>query len=501
MAISFTRYVDITSGVGAGAAVRERELIGRLFTDNNLLPTASFIEFESADEVGTYFNTTSEEYLRAVFYFGWISKNITSPQKISYARWVDTAVGSMIFGHPATYVLSTFTAITTGALNLTVGGHTHTLTAIDLSSAASLAAVAADMQTAIRAYSAGGAAWTAATVTYDATRKSFNFVSGTTGTDVISVAVAGSGTDLAGPLGWLTGAILSNGSGVESITDTLTASAAASNNFGSFLFTPTLTTDQITEAATWNNGQNNLFQYMVPGTSSTAAAISAAIFNLAGNAMTLAPLSTEYPEQAPMMMLAATDYTKRKSVQNYMYQIFALTPSVTNDADADTYDALRFNYYGQTQTAGQFIQFYQRGTLTGLPVNPVDQNVYANEQWLKDAIGSQILTLLLALSQVPANSYGRSQLLSTIQSVIDQAIFNGTISVGKPLSNAQKLYVTNATGSDTAWQQVQTIGYWLDCVIESFVTEDNRVEWKAVYTLIYSKDDVIRKVEGSDVLI
>lgn len=501
MAISFTRYVDITSGVGAGPAVAERELITRIFTTNPLLPPASFVEFENIEEVGDYFGTSSNEYLRAQFYFGWISKNITAPQKISFASYVDADRAAAIYGNPGTYSLANFTSITTGALLLTVGAAPeHTLTGINLSSAVSLAAVATLVQTAVRANTAGGADWTSATVSYDPTRKSFDFEGGTAGTEIIAVGTPGAGTDLAPVLGWTTGAIIAPGAPEETVTDALTDSAAASNNFGSFLFMPSLTTDQITQAATWNSGQNVLYQYLVPVTASNAAAVSAAIINFAGSAMTLSPLSSQYPEQVPGMILAATAYDRRNSVQNYMFQIFALTPSVATDEDADTYDALSVNYYGVTQTAGQLINFYQRGVLTGLPNNPLDQNVYANEQWLKDAIGSQIMTLLLALAQVPANSTGRSQLLAVIQSQIDLAVFNGTISVGKPLTIQQKLFITNATGDDAAWQQVQTQGYWIDCVIEPYV-EDGTTKYKAVYTLIYSKDDIIRKVEGTDILI
>jgi hypothetical protein len=184
-----------------------------------------------------------------------------------------------------------------------------------------------------------------------------------------------------------------------------------------------------------------------------------------------------------------------------MFQIFNVSPGVTNTTDSDTYDALRVNYYGRTQTAGQFLEFYQRGVLMGLAVNPVDMNVYANEQWLKDAAGAAIMELLLALAKVSANTKGRIQLMSQIQAVVDEALFNGTISVGKPFSNTQKLYISEITGDPEAWRQVQGIGYWLDCVMESYVTEDSRTEWKAVYTLVYSKDDIVRKVEGSHVLI
>lgn len=501
MAISFTRYVDIVSGVGAAESVKERELIARLVTDNVLVPPGTLVEFTTAADVGTYFGFSSNEYLRASFYFAWVSKNITQAQKIGFWRWVDTAQAGVIYGVKATYSLGTFTAVSSGHLNLTIGSHTHELTGINLSAAGSLATVAADLQTAIQAYSTGGADWTSATVTYDATAGRFILTGGVTGPEIMGIAAAASGTDLGPLLGWLAaGAIVGQGSAVETITETLTTSAATSNNFGSFLFMPSLDLTQITEAATWNNGQNVMFQYMVPVTSANAAATSAAIILLAGCAMTLSPIATEYPEMIPMMIMAATDYTARNSVQNYMFQIFAVTPSVTDDADADTYDAISVNYYGQTQTAGQFIQFYQLGVLTGTAQDPIDQNVYANEQWFKDAIGSQIMQLLLALGQVPANKTGQAMLLAVIQSQINQAIFNGTVSVGKTLNVKQQLYITNATGSNTAWQQVQTIGYWVNVVITPFV-EDGVTHYKAVYTLIYSKDDVIRKVQGSDILI
>lgn len=500
MAISFRKYVDIVSGIGAGSAVRRRDLIGRIFSTNPLIPTKSLIEFDDLESVLTYFGAASEEYARAAFYFGWVSKNITRAKKLGFSRWADVAVAARIYGDTDAKVLATFTAIADGSFNLTVGAQVATISALDLSGAASLAAVAALIEDAIQLEV--GDQFTTATVTYNATRGSFDFLSGVTGTAAISVAAAGVGTDLLGPLGWTgTGAILSDGAAAETITDVLTESADASNNFGSFLFMPTLTIDEVEEAAIWNTAQNVLYQFMVPVLDADAAAYYAALSGYAGVAVTLSEVSGEYPEMIPMIILAATNYSARNSVQNYMFQIFNVTPSVTNTIDSNALDVLRVNYYGRTQTAGQNLDFYQRGVLMGLPVNPVDMNVYANEQWLKDAAGAAIMELLLALAKVSANAKGRIQLLSQIQSVIDEALFNGTISVGKTLSNTQKVYISEITGDDDAWRQIQTIGYWIDCVMESYVTVDDRTEWKAVYTLVYSKDDVIRKVEGSHVLI
>lgn len=499
MAIAFTKYVDITSGVGAGAGVRLRDLIGRLFTTNELVPTKTIVEFTKIEEVGEYFGTSSEEYARAQFYFSFISKSITRAKRIAFARWADTATAPQIFGNKQTFSLAAIEAIEDGTFDLTLGGDTYTIT-VDFSGALSLGDVATLIQTQIRAADIA-ALWASATVTYDAVRGSFNFEGGAVGPNVVVVEEGTTGTPIAGIIGWLNGAILSDGVAAESLTDTLTESTDASNNFGSFLFVDPLTIEEHEEVAAWNTTQNVLFQYMVPVSKANAALWSAALIDYAGVALTISQVVGEYPEMCPMILLAATDYARRNSTQNYMFQIFNLTPSVTTTAESNTFDNLRVNYYGQTQTAGQFIQFYQRGKLTGLPVNPVDQNVYANEQWLKDAAGAAIMELLLNLPKVSANARGRGQLLTTLQSVINRALFNGTISIGKVLTNTQKLFITELTGDPDAWQQVFNIGYWVDAVIERRVQQDDSVEFVAVYTLIYSKDDVIRKVEGSHVLI
>lgn len=501
MSISFTKYVDITSGVGAGAVVRLRELIGRLFSTNVLIPTKTIIEFESADEVGAYFGTTSEEYARASFYFGWVSKLIVKPSKIAFARWANVAVAPRIFGFVHSQAVSAWTGISNGTFRLTIGATTNTIGPLDFTAATTLAGIATIIQTAVRTNS--GSMWTAATVEYNATRGSFDFVGGAVGDNVISAAAPLSGTNIIVNtlLGWTSSGIFSNGSAIETATDTVSLSAQASSNFGSFLFQDTLTIEEVTAVATWNNTQNVLYQYMVPVLEADAQDYYDALKNYAGVAVTEIVSSTEYPEMVPMMILAATNYERVNSVQNYMFQQFALTPTVTTDAKSNQLDDLRVNYYGRTQTAGQQIDFYQRGVLMGLASAPVDMNVYANEQWFKDAAGSALMTLLLALARVSANVEGRSQVLTALQDVIDRALNNGTISVGKKLSTTQKLFINTITNDETAWHQVQNIGYWVDCVIESYVTVDSRTEYKAVYTIVYSKDDAIRKIEGTHTLI
>lgn len=506
MAININRYVDITSGVGAGSAVPERELITRIFTTNNLVPPGVIaLEFESTAEVGEYFGFTSEEYDRAIYYFGWISKNITRPKKISFSRWVDTAVAPRIYGEIRTQTLSAWTSISNGSFKLTISGTTTSFTGVDFTGAASLTAVAALIQTEIRTGS--GTMLTAATVTWNSTRSSFDFVGGeAVATTNILVESGTTGTSIANQMGWLegTGLILANGSLAETITETLTTSAELSNNFGSFLFTTaaSLSLPEIVDAAVWNNTfpQNVSYMFLVPVTLALANDYYTDLIDYAGTAITIQEADDQYAEMFPGMIMAATDYNATNSVQNYMYQQTALTPSITTDALADTLDTIRINYYGLTQSAGRQLAFYQRGVLMGTITAPQDMNTYANEAWLKNAADSAIINLLLAAPQIPANIEGRGQLLGVLQGPISRALNNGTISVGKTLTDAQKLYITEVSGDSNAWHQVQNVGYWIDCVIIRVVDGD-LVTYEAAYTLIYSKDDTVRKVNGQHILI
>ena len=348
-------------------------------------------------------------------------------------------------------------------------------------------------------------------VSYNSTTGTFNLVSGTAAADVIGVQAAAA-NDLAGPLGWLAapsatspGTILSNGQAAQTIAASLNALTNISNNFGSFCFTqalaPTLTT--IEAAANWNNSltPNIQFMFSVQVSTANASAWSAALDGIGGCTATLAsPVSTEYPEMAPMMILGASDYTQRNSVQNYEFQQFNLTPSVTTGAGFTTYTNLSINFYGVTQTAGSYIAFYQQGVMFGLSTQPQTQNVYANEIWFKDALAAQLLSLLLAQTQVSANNAGASLITTSLQAIINQALFNGTISVGTTLTTNQIAAITAFTGSPTAYQQVQTVGYWLNVVFETYI-ENSVTLYKAVYTLIYKKDDVISQIQGSNILI
>lgn len=508
MAIDFRKYVNIVSGVGGAASVKVRDLILRIFTTSLFVDPNSVLEFTSAGDVGTFFGTDSDEYARAVFYFGWISPLIGSADKISYARYPNAAAGAAIFGGKDTKSLLTLQAAVTGKILFVVDGVQVEISVPTLAAAGSFAAMATIIQTAVTA----NASFTGSTVTFDAPNNQFVLQLAvaleSTSVTVIPDAAAGEGQDLGVLLEWTlgTGAVPASKVTVKAPADMFNDNVMVSNNFGSFVV-PAITelTDVIALAET-NATYNVFFQYHVSVSAENALAWSAALLGIEGVALTLespaTALTTEYPEMCEPIILAATDYSKRNAVMAAMYKVFNLTPSVTDTTLSNTYDAARVNYYGITQNAGQNIAFYQRGKLMGGTTAPVDMNIYGNEQWLKADISVDLINLQLGLGQISPDESGIAQVLGTIQQGgVTGALFNGVIAIGKPLTPLQKLFITNQTGDALAWQQVLSIGYWLNAVAVSSVQEDGSTEWAIDYTLIYSKNDSVRTINGTHELI
>ena len=504
MSISIKKYVDITSGVGAGASAKERELILRLFTKDAKVPAGVVIEFTGLNDVAATFGVATEEYQRAALYFGFVSKVMTKAKKIAFARYDDSVIASApaIVGGRALTAIDSWKAVTDGAVRVQVGQSDYLLSDLDFSAVTTLADVAALVQTALRASLAG------ATITFDAVAQTFNasFI-GQAIPSAVSVAAAGTGIDIADNLGWTVskGMVTSPGSNAASVLDYLIEADEISDNYGSFAFCGApLALETVQQIAAWNNSQNVKYQYLVPVTKANIPGWYDALSNYAGCALTLVnDANSEYDELIPGIILGATDYSQRNASQNYMFQqVAGVSPKVDSNSEANGIDsATRVNYYGRTKSAGQAIDFYQNGYLCGAAAVPLQMNVYANEQWFKAAATSVLMGGLLSLPIIPATDEGRSIVLSLLQDPISRALFNGTFKAEKDLTTTQKAYVTQITGDPLAWHQVETLGWWVDANVQEETQQNGTIKYIIDYTLVYSKADAVNKITGRDILL
>lgn len=506
MSISITRYVNITSGVGGAATFGSRDLILRIFTTNAAVPPASVITFDNGDDMLKLFASNSAEYQIGSKYFAFISKLITRPTKLSVVRWPKAALAPVLFGDlDFTPSLARLKTISAGNLALAIDGVAANIPAIDLSTATSLADVATKLQTEIRKNTDPMLA--TATVSINTNGPQFVLTGATSGSPVVISCQAASSADVGALLGWNTdGAVFAPGASSSTPVQLLAQNTEDDDNFGSFTFVDAtaVETNIMIEAAQWNHEQNNKFMFCLGVTPGNAATVADATKGFSGLALTLIDTTKpdDHPETIPAEILAATNWNRANASGNYMfYEYGNRSATVKSNTDANKYDALRVNYVGETQSAGKKVSFYQRGYLQGDGRAAVDMNVYAGEQWLKSALVAKVMNMFLAMPNVPATDIGRIMVLGVMQEPLDQALTNGVFAPGKVLTALQKAYVGQVTGNDTAWINVQNKGYFIDAKVVEFTGPSNRVEYRLDYVLVYSKNDQIRKVEGSDILV
>lgn len=501
MPISQNKYVSITSSQGGETAASRKDLILRVFTENELFPTGTVLEFTGAEAVSNFAGAASDEAKLASAYFGWVSKQTAKPKKISFMRYAKTAAKPYLRSTCDLAALAELKSVTNGSMTISMGGVNYEIKALSFADAVSYSDIAQAIQTEIVKNSDGGTLWTGAVVTFDAENSSFKLEGGEAGDNVITYAFAGTeGDDIASLIGWTAAkdAVVSNGVNASGIKDTLNNSVNISNNFASFAFLSDISAQDLEAIGAFCDEQNNEYMYVFDVDSVNYSELIAVAGKHSGMCANYLDKTDEIPAYLmPATILAATNYDKVNGTVNYMYQQFAQQAvAVDDDELANKLDALKINYNGQTQKSGTKLEFYQDGYLA----DGTDIGVYANEIWLKDAMKTSVLNLLIALDKIPANTDGISLLEGSLQEVISEAKNNGTISVEKELTSEQKAYITQYTGDDAAWQTVYLNGYTLSVDLKQD-NSNGKTMYVAEYALLYSKGDSIRKVEGAHTLI
>lgn len=489
MPIAQSKYINIISAVGGVPAVSQRELIGRVFTSNYLVPANTVVEFDGGatvalKSVGEYFGLTSPEYAFAEKYFGFESKKGLHPKKIGFARYLTEAVPAYVVGKSGVS-LTDLKSITNGSLILNLNGEDNEFSGINLSSANSLTNVASLISSAITN--------NLVVCEYDEGNGRFLLKTVATG-DGQTLSVKTS--DLASALGFES-AIVSDGAGQKTAVECVSGMEEISNNFFTFTFLDSLGSGDVVDLAQWVDSQNVRYMFSYTVNPTNAETIQALVKDYDGVALTL-DIYNQHAGFMPMAAIAAIDYTRPNAGIDMMYQQFdGVEPSVADNADADKYDGLKVNYYGATQQAGRQVAFYQNGVLQG---SISSMGVFANEAWLKDNFFTNLLNLRLGLDSLPASQTGKSLVMNVMADTIELAKYNGVIQFGKTLSQLQKATITEITGNTDAWMSVQSAGYWLSADVVEY-QEDGVQKYKITYLLVYGKGDSINFIDGRDILI
>jgi len=510
MSIKMSRYVRIISSVSGANAVAQQKLVGRRFTVDPRVPVDKIVSVGPGG-AEDYFGTQSAEAAFARQYFSYISPAPASAApELQFAAYPALARPTRVYGARISASIEDFQMIESGYLWITnrISESVFGLPGANFSAVTSFAEVA---QVATEHLQSNGGT-IGAGVTYDAVQGSFLFSH--PGVDLYAALPAAEPDDgrnlppysvdvfslmrLAGP-----GVIISPGTAGMTPLEAFRTAEGVSDSFGSASFGVTVPLDKALPLAEYVAGENVKYQMYWPVRSGETEAWHAAMANSASNGLILNERVNEYKESLPMAIMAATDYDRTNATINYMFRQSGVTlrPDVTDDQMADLLDALRVNYYGQTANAGQRISFFQRGYLMGGVTAPLDMSVHANEQWLKARLKAQFMSLLLTTNRIPANNDGRGMVMAVLQGGVNMAVANGTILIGKTLTELQKVAITQASGDPLAWHDVENKGYWYDVTITESTDESGTGTYTAKYILLYAKGDSVRMVDGSHNLI
>lgn len=420
---------------------------------SNLVPTSSLLEFPSLDEVANYFGSGSQPALVAANYFNGYDNSTKKPGTLYFAGYADVARAAFIRGQSLAGLTLTQLQAITGTLSFTIDGVVKSGT-VNLAAATSFTDAAALMTTALTL--------TPAAITWDATQSRFVCTSGTTGNT--STMTFGSGT-AAAALGFTAG-VLSQGADADTPSSAMDRIKQQGQNWAPFmtLWEPDL--DDKTEFAAWGNNQNNRYAYIAwDSDAGYTVANNAAVFGSIVDTLNYEGTFVVY--NTPALAAFTCGYIGSidfQAVNGRATPAFksqgGLATTVDNLSDATAVLSNNASYYGLYQAPGQgnIYSILYDGRMNGSKFRWLD--TYVNQIYLNAQLQLSIFVGLTQVNAAPYNSEGYALIRSWCADPINEALNNGTIRVGVPLSESQKATIATQAGLDIS-TQLETQGFYL----------------------------------------
>ena len=397
--------------------------------DSPVIDTQTRIrQYSTLSAVATDFGSTAPEYLAADLFFG----QSPQPSTLYIGRWAAAATSGSLTGGALTtaqQALANFTAITAGAMNITVDGTVKALSALDFAAVTTLNGVASIITTALAGVAS--VAWQSAYNRFVVTSSS----SGATSSVSFATPPA-TGTDVSGPMGLQAaqGGYTVAGIVAETIESAVTTLASLSNNwYGLYIASSAAVAaaDQVS-VATFIEGASPSRIYgittqdpnvlLASSTTDIASQIQAGKFT-----RTFGQYSSTSPYAAASMYGRAftTDFTANNSTITLMFQ---QEPGVTAEPLTETQAAPLI-----AKNCNVFVN-YQNNTAIIQPGVMGDGSffdVIQGTDWLQNAYQTAVFNLLYtSIAKIPQTDAGVNQIVATLDAVSESAVANGLVAPG-----------------------------------------------------------------------
>lgn len=504
MSLPFYKFVPITGSVVAPAFTTEKKH-ALLATTNPLISSGDKYLVYSGMSALTNFaadlGAAGADYQFAQKYFGFLSKSGYGVQKLLVARWYKEAAAAFVKGSKPEPV-ATLKAVSNGSFGITLDNQQFEVV-VDFSSITSYSDAATVIQTAIRANSGGGEAYTAATVDYNTTVNAFIINSGSTGqqSSVGTVTAGITGTDVSAMLG-LSGAILSQGANAETFAEFCDRMLQANSGAFSVTTNEELDEDSITAAVAWLQGvlggEQTIYtlNHLVFNISDleTAKALQSSLSSLSytGYVVCYDP-NNELVHALDCAICAAIDFNVANGAINFNFQpatgytpittlgtVIDYQQGKTNMSLAEELDSLCISYIYSVGFGDQEQVLYGMGLMQG---DFGTEDVQVNESWLENDLQTRIMNGFISLEKLKLQGTdARDFMASIIAPSFEQGQTNGAIAYNGTLSDTDRNSIVTATGNSAAADSVADNGYYYQ--IQELTAEDiaaHRVRILACY--------------------
>lgn len=429
--------------------------LNAVFLTTNALAPMSLQSFPSADDVATYYGSASDEAKLAVNYFLGFDNSTRKPGTLFITAVAQTARAAWLRGQSlAGMTLSQLQSIS-GTLSVTIDGTVKSAAALTLTTASSFTNAATMITTALSL--SGGSS-----VTWDALQSNFVVTSGTTG--ATSTMTFASGTTAA-PLG-LTAGTLSQGSALETPNTTMDRVKSLNQDWASFMTVQEPSTPGKTNYAIWTNAQNNRYAYIAWDSEvGNLVANNGAMFGSIVDTLNYEGTCVFY--NTPAVAAFVCGYIgsinfqalNGRATPAFKSQT-GLATTVDTLANASAVLSNNASYYGlyQAPGAGNIYSILYDGRMNGSKFRWLD--TYVNQIYLNAQLQLAIFVGLTQNNSVPYNSQGEALIRAWCADPINEALNNGSIRVGVPLSQSQKAAISSQVGFDVS-TQLEGQGFYL----------------------------------------
>lgn len=367
---------------------------------------------------------------------------------------LEAATSALLLGGATIGSLAGFQAITDGSFNITIDGAANDILLLDFSADTTLEEVAATIETGLQAIATGGFASATCTLTSE---NRFLISSGTTGlSSTISqfLSPAVSGTSVISSLDMAQGRTqFRQGSGAESVTQSLNALQDIDPNWYSFLFSKEVRDsvqiageDSVLAAGAWAEARTKAFGNITNDANALISGIDTDIVSkltALGYERSFSDFASvsnadQYSASSVFGRIATVDFGDIDSTITMKFK--QLPGIVTEDLTGSQYETLkgkRGNSYIEVGGNKMYAESFMHGSIF------LDDLV--NIDWLSNAIQTNVFgRLYTSTTKVPLTDKGGATLEQQVISALDEARNNGMIAPGEDIDGnfLSKGYVT-----------------------------------------------------------